>query len=205
MQSPPPPPMQHPQCQTPPFFFNSPTLSSTLHPICANNAPLAAPPRSQQASVEFIQIFWHFASPHFPSRNDLWQLEMGSVGGASSDTLPPPTPPLCRKADFLFRLASFYPSSFIHRCSSCQLVKTLKAPLIFFRLTPQCDRQTGWYSSICWHLVFAVFFVAFAQCPPTVWSCTDTMSGTSEGNPPPTFVWILMRLQCYKVTPCIAF
>lgn len=85
---------------------------------------------------------------------------MGSVEGASSDTLPSPPPPsvlLCRKADFLFRLASFYPSSFIHRCSSCQLVKTLKAPLISFRLTPQCDRQTGWYSTICWHLVFAVF------------------------------------------------
>lgn len=30
------------------------------------------------------------------------------------------------------------------------------------------------------------------------------MSATSEGNPPPTFVWILLRLRCYKVTPCIA-
>lgn len=88
---------------------------------------------------------------------------------ARSEELPltpclrfPPSPHpvlLCRKADFLFWLASFYPSSFIHRCSSCQLVKTLKAPLISFRLTPQCDRQTGWYSSICWHLVFAVFFL----------------------------------------------
>lgn len=121
----PPPP-------TPPFY--SPTLSSPLHPICANNTPLAAPPHSQQASVEFIQIFWHFASPHFPSRNDLWQLEMGSVGGASSNTLPSfPLPSFfVERPIFLLRLPSFYPSSFIHCCSSCQLVKTLKAPLIFF-------------------------------------------------------------------------
>lgn len=58
-------------------FYSLNPLSSPLQPIGANNTPLTAPPSSQQASVEFIQIFWHFASPHFPSRNDLWQLEMG--------------------------------------------------------------------------------------------------------------------------------
>lgn len=59
-------------------------------------------------------------------------------------------------------------------------------------MTPQCDRQTGWYSAICWHFVFAVsFFVPFAQCPPTVWSCADTMSGSTEGNPPTASTWIL--------------
>lgn len=206
MQSPPPPPMQHPQCQTPPFFFLIPQLS---HPLSTPFAPtMLLSPHRLALNRLLWNLFKYFdISPPLTSRAEMI---CDSWRWARSEELPltpcpPPTPPLCRKADFLFRLASFYPSSFIHRCSSCQLVKTLKAPLIFFRLTPQCDRQTGWYSSICWHLVFAVFFVAFAQCPPTVWSCTDTMSGTSGGNPPPTFVWILLKLRCYKVTPCIAF
>lgn len=96
---------------TPPLFY-SPALSSPLHPIAANNTPLTTPPHSQQASVEFIQIFWHFASPHFPSRNDLWQLEMGSVGGASSNTLPsfffPSLSFFVEGQIFLFRLPIFF-------------------------------------------------------------------------------------------------
>lgn len=129
--------MQTPSLTAPqPHLFYSQTFSSPLHPICANNTPLTAPPHSQQASVEFIQIFWHFASPHFPSRNDLWQLEMGSVGGASSNTLPSFFPPvlLCRKADFSLSTPIFFSTSFIHRCSSCQLAKALKAPLVFFSM-----------------------------------------------------------------------
>lgn len=105
-----------PPTPTPPLFY-SPALSSPLHPIAANNTPLTTPPHSQQASVEFIQIFWHFASPHFPSRNDLWQLEMGSVGGASSNTLPsfffPSLSFFVEGQIFLFRLPIFFfPSLF---------------------------------------------------------------------------------------------
>ena len=194
--------MRTPSAAAPsPTFFYSPTLSSPLHPICANNTPLAAPPYSQQASVEFIQIFWHFASPHFPSRNDLWQLEMGSVGGASSNTPPSPPPPsfFVERPIFLFWLPSFFSSSsFIHRCSSCQLEKALKAPLVFsFFFFFPCDSTVWWTNWVIFFylLTFCVccllFFVPFAQCPPTVWSCADTMYGSSEGNPPTAFMWIL--------------
>ncbi len=36
--------------------------------------------------MECIQIFWHFAFPYFQSRNDLWQMEKGSVWWAPSNT-----------------------------------------------------------------------------------------------------------------------
>lgn len=178
----------------PPFY--SPTLSSPLHPICANNTPLTAPPHSQQASVEFIQIFWHFASPHFPSRNDLWQLEMGSVGGASSNTLPP------------FPPSSFFVERLIFSLST--LIFFVPPPL--FTAAPPVSWRRPWkllsfyFFSMWLHsvidklgdiplfvdiLCLLSFFVPFAQCPPTVWSCTDTMYGSSEGNPPTAFMWIV--------------
>lgn len=167
----PPPTLHHLCCSTPstkahlppPLSFNSPTLSSPLHPIFFFRQQCSSC-RTALLSTGFCGIYSNILTFRLPSLPEQkWFVTAGDGLGRRSFLwhpafVSPPLVLLCRKADFLFWLASFYPSSFIHRCSSCQLVKTLKAPLISFRLTPQCDRQTGWYSSICWHLVFAVFF-----------------------------------------------
>lgn len=59
-------------------------------------------------------------------------------------------------------------------------------------MTPQCDRQTGWYSSICWHFVFAVFFLclllsAHLLFDPVLTPCLAAQRAIL----PRLFVWIL--------------
>lgn len=168
-----------PPAPKPTFFFSLSLLIPQLsHPL---STPFffrqqCSSCRTALLSTGFCGIYSNILTFRLPSLPEQkWFVTAGDGLGRRSFLwhpafVPPIHPPpvlLCRKADFLFWLASFYPSSFIHRCSSCQLVKTLKAPLISFRLTPQCDRQTGWYSSICWHLVFAVFFFCGFCSVPT--------------------------------------
>lgn len=177
--------MIHPP--TPQLPIYSPTLST---PLALTIPPLAAAPHSQQAPVQFIQIFWHFASPHFSSRNDLWQLEMGSVGGASSNTLPSFTTPsprpilLCRRALFL----SSFKSHLFFLSAGAGLEKLLFTYFVVVCLLFQCVRQIGRYSSICWHVclccIFGVCVCAFTHRPPTVWFRLTWCICDTESNPP---------------------
>lgn len=180
-----PPPYHH--HQTSPFLY-SPTLSLPLHPIFTNSTPLPALPHSQQASTEFIQIFWHFASPHFPSRNDLWQLEMGSVGGASSDTLPSKPPSLFVERLFSFVFSSLLLYSLLLLLSAGEDLESSSFSFLFDSKV----WSTNWVIFV-YLLIFCIccLFVTSAQCPHTVWSCADIMFGNSEGNHPTTFVWTL--------------
>lgn len=168
--------MQAPSATAPsPTFF----IPKPSHPLSTPFAP-TIPLSLHRPTLNRLlwNLFKYFdISPPLTSRAEMI---CDSWRWARSEELPPtpclPFPPpvlLCRKADFSLLTPIFFffsPSSFIHRCSSCQLEKALKAPLgfffSFFRATPQCDGQTGWYSSICWHFVFAVsFFCAFCSVP----------------------------------------
>lgn len=85
---------------------------------------------------------------------------------------------LCRKADFALSFFLLLYSLLLFLSAGADLESSA---LSFFYGAPQCDRQTGWYSSICWHFVFSVFFVPFARCPPAVWACADTMYWQHRG------------------------
>lgn len=167
--------MQAPSATAPsPTFF----IPKPSHPLSTPFAP-TIPLSLHRPTLNRLlwNLFKYFdISPPLTSRAEMI---CDSWRWARSEELPPtpclPFPPpsfFVERPIFLFWLPSFFffPSSFIHRCSSCQLEKALKAPLgfffSFFRVTPQCDGQTGWYSSICWHFVFAVsFFCAFCSVP----------------------------------------
>lgn len=114
-------------------------ISDATHPLLTSlstpplttiqlSSLICPPPPSQQASAEFIPIFWRFASS-LPEQK--WFVTDGD--GSLSEELP------LTPTQGLF----FYPpqnellqrpvlSSFLLHCSSCQLLQPLKAKLFWF-------------------------------------------------------------------------
>ena len=194
--------------QTPSATAPSPTFFLFPNPL------IPSPPHLRQQypshctallSTGFCGIYSNiltFRLPSLPEQKWFVTAGDGLGRGASSNTLPTPPPPpvlLCRKADFSLLTPIFFfpPCSFIHRCSSCQLEKALKAPrgsffFFFFVWLHSVMDKLGdiplFVDILC---LLSLFFVPFAQCPPSVWSCADTVYGSSEGNPATAFMWIL--------------
>lgn len=170
----------HPPSSTP----APPTLlyiSQPCHPLSTPLAPtILLSPHRPALNRLLWNLFKYFdISPPLTSRAEMI---CDSWRWARSEQLPQ-TP--C----FLFFLPSFFgegqifpfqPPSPFYLSYLLLLLLSAEAGLerflaCFFSAISKCDRQTGWYSYICWHCVFAVFHVPFAQFPPTVWLQADTM------------------------------
>lgn len=172
-----PPPLQYP----PTLLF----ISQPCHPLSTPLAPtILLSPHRPALNRLLWNLFKYFdISPPLTSRAEMI---CDSWRWARSEQLPL-TPCLllfffflpvllCRRADFpLSTPIPFLPPLFaaappVSWSWPWKLLSSFFPPAI-----SKCDRQTGWYSYICWHCVFAVFHVPFAQFPPTVWLRADTM------------------------------
>ena len=193
-------PLRH--CPQPHLFF----IPQPSHPLSTPFAP-TIPLSLHRPTLNRLlwNLFKYFdISPPLTSRAEMicdsWRWAR-SRSFLQPPAYPPPHPPsfFVERPIFLFWLPSFFfpPCSFIHRCSSCQLEKALKAPrgsffFFFFVWLHSVMDKLGdiplFVDILC---LLSLFFVPFAQCPPSVWSCADTVYGSSEGNPATAFMWIL--------------
>lgn len=194
--------MQAPSATAPsPTFF----IPKPSHPLSTPFAP-TIPLSLHRPTLNRLlwNLFKYFdISPPLTSRAEMI---CDSWRWARSEELPPtpclPFPPpsfFVERPIFLFWLPSFFffPLLLYSPLLLLSAGEGLESSSRFFFFFFPCDSTVWWTNWVIflYLLTFCVcclfFFVPFAQCPPTVWSCADTMYGSSEGNPPTAFMWIL--------------
>lgn len=143
-----------PYCPPTAFLFPNPLIPSPPHwrQQCPSH-------RNTPLSTGFCGIYSNiltFRLLHFPSRNDLWQLEMGSVGGASSYT----------RAFFFFPLSFFVERPFFFSFSASRLFAPPVRGLESSSPSFLCD-STVWKTNrviFCYLLTFCLLTFFFSVC-----------------------------------------